>query len=70
MRVRQAFHVQIANAYHGHLKAWIAHFCGVGTHDLPNYLGWHRLLDGHAATLTPSKLIRVALGPDHYQCIA
>jgi len=70
VRVRQAFHVQNVNAYHSRLKAWIAHFQGVGTHYLPNYLGWHRLLDGHTATLTPSKLIRVSLGLDHYQRIS
>jgi hypothetical protein len=67
IRVRQAFHVQNVNAYHSRLKAWIERFHGVGTYYLPNYLGWHRLLDGHAETLTPSKLIRVSLGVDHYQ---
>ncbi len=67
IRIRQAFHVQNVNAYYSRLKAWIARFHGVGTYYLPNYLGWHRLLDGHSETLTPSKLIRVSLGADHYQ---
>lgn len=66
-RTRGAFHIQNVNAYHSRLKAWIARFHGVGTHYLPHYLGWHRLLDGHHSALTPSKLIRVALGKDRFQ---
>lgn len=69
-RVRDAFHVQNVNAYHSRLKRWIERFHGVGTYYLPNYLGWHRLLDGHADTLTPTKLIRVSLGKDHYQRVS
>jgi len=65
--VRQAFHIQNVNAYHSRLKTWIRRFHGVGTYYLLNYLGWHRLLDGHADTLTPTKLIRISLGLDHYQ---
>jgi len=68
-RIRQAFHIQNVNAYHSRLKGWIERFHGVGTYYLPNYLGWHRLLDGHAATLTPAKLIQISLGREHYQRI-
>lgn len=68
-RIRGAFHIQNVNAYHSRLKQWIARFHGVGTYYLPNYLGWHRLLDGHRETLTPTKLLRVALGREHFQPI-
>lgn len=66
-RSRGAFHIQNVNAYHSRLKGWIQRFHGVGTYYLTNYLGWHRLLDGHQKSLTPSKLIRVALGKERFQ---
>ena len=66
-RSRGAFHIQNVNAYHSRLKGWIRRFHGVGTYYLTNYLGWHRLLDGHQKLLTPSKLICVALGKEHFQ---
>ena len=68
-RVRKSFHVQNVNAYHSRLKGWIQRFHGVATRYLPNYLGWHRLLDGHESTLSPTKLMRVSLGREHYQRI-
>ena len=69
-RSRCAFHIQNVNAYQSRLKGWIARFHGVGTFYLPNYLGWHRLLDGHQTTLTPSILLRVAIGKVRFQPIS
>ena len=44
-RVRDPWHIQNANAYHGRLKAWLARFKGVATSHLESYLGWFRALD-------------------------
>lgn len=39
------FHLQHVNAYHSHLKGWIAGiFHGVATKYLSHYLGWRRAL--------------------------
>lgn len=47
-RTRGAWHIQNVNAYHSRFKAWMAHFKGVATSYLPNYLGWFRALDRNA----------------------
>ncbi len=39
-------------------------FHGVATKYLPNYLGWRRGLECFADTLTPSLLLRLAVGRD------
>ena len=37
--IEKVFHIQYANAYHSHLKAWMDRFHGVATKYLENYLG-------------------------------
>ena len=54
--VDEIFHLQHVNAYHSHLKGWLAGiFHGVATKYLPHYLGWRRALTG-VQTLTPDRL--------------
>jgi hypothetical protein len=60
--IDHAFHIQNANAYHSRLKGWMAHFHGVATKYLPNYLGWRRCLERFAATLTPALMLSLATG--------
>lgn len=45
-----AIHIQNVNAYHQRLRQWLARFHGVASRYLPNYLGWHRALDGERVT--------------------
>ena len=40
--IEKVFHLQYANAYHSHLKAWMDRFHGVATKYLENYLRWFR----------------------------
>jgi transposase-like protein len=68
IRVREGvFHIQNVNAYHQRLKTWLQRFNGVATKYLPNYLGWHRLLDARGKMLSPSTFIRAAIGLEQYQ---
>ena len=39
------YHVNNVNAYDSRLKGWMHRFYGVSSKYLPNYLGWHRMLD-------------------------
>ena len=61
VRVRGAFHVQNVNAYHSRFRDWLAHFNGVATRYLPNYLGWRWALDGNRIN-APETLLRAAIG--------
>ena len=56
-----AIHVQHINAYHQRLRQWLARFRGVASRYLPNYLGWHRALDGGKVT-SVEQLLRIAIG--------
>ena len=38
-------HINNVNAYDSRLIGWMFRFQGVATKYLPNYLGWHRMLD-------------------------
>jgi transposase-like protein len=64
-RVSGAYHVQNVNAYHSRFKLWLAHFHGVATHYLPNYLGWRRAFEQHSQ-ITPETLLNAALGNFQY----
>ena len=55
------FHIQNVNSYISRLKEWVRPFKGVATKYLPNYLGWHRLLDGEGERLTPQSCLAAAL---------
>jgi transposase-like protein len=59
--VKGAYHVQNVNAYHSRFKSWLAHFHGVATKYLPNYLGWCRVMDEYR-NLTPEMLLNSAMG--------
>ena len=65
VRVRRhaagAIHVQNVNAFHQRLRDWLARFRGVASRYLPNYLGWHRALDGGRVT-SADQLLGLALG--------
>jgi transposase-like protein len=56
-----AIHVQNVNAFHRRLRQWLARFHGVASRYLPNYLGWHRALDGERVT-SVEQLLRLAIG--------
>jgi len=56
-----AIHVQNVNAYHRRFKEWLAHFHGVASRWLPNYLGWHWALDGGRVNFV-EQLLRIAFG--------
>jgi len=60
--VEKVFHIQNVNAYHSRFKTWMRRFNGVATKYLPNYLGWHRWLDGNANALIPQAWFLTALG--------
>lgn len=59
-----AIHVQNVNAYHRRLREWLAHFHGVASRYLPNYLGWHWALDAGRVT-SVEQLLRIAIGVIH-----
>ena len=59
--IKGAYHVQNVNAYHSRFKSWLAHFHGVATKYLPNYLGWCRIMDEYR-NLTPEMLLNSAIG--------
>jgi transposase-like protein len=65
--IEGVFHIQNVNAYHHRLKEWMAHYHGVATQYLPNYLGWYRILDARGKGVPPSTFIRAAIGLEHYQ---
>lgn len=58
--VRGAIHVQNVNAYHRRFREWLAHFHGVASRYLPNYLGWCWALDGDRVA-TVEQLFRIAI---------
>ncbi|WP_370661953.1 IS1595 family transposase [Massilia alkalitolerans] len=67
VRVRRgaaAIHVQNVNAYHQRFRQWLSRFRGVASRYLPNYLGWHRALDG-GRIMTVEQLLRLAFGVIH-----
>lgn len=61
VRVKGALHVQNVNAYHSRFRGWLAHFHGVATHYLPNYLGWRALLDAKRIA-SPEALLKATIG--------
>lgn len=63
MRVNEPWHIQNVNAYHSHLKAWIARFRGVATCYLANYLGWFRAISREPGNKPkPAQWLALALG--------
>jgi len=56
------YHVQNVNAYDSRLKEWMRRFHGVATRYLANYLGWRRLVERSRDALSPSAILRAALG--------
>jgi transposase-like protein len=55
------YHIQNVNAYDSRLKDWMRPFKGVATSYLPNYLGWHRMLDREIGVPAPAELLAAAL---------
>ena len=64
-RVRRSaagiIHVQNVSAFHRRLREWLARFHGVASRYLPNYLGWHRALDGGRVS-SVEQFLRMAFG--------
>lgn len=56
------FHIQNVNAYDSRLKGWMRRFHGVATRYLENYLGWRRLIERYATTITPAACLAEAIG--------
>jgi transposase-like protein len=61
------FHINNVNAYHSRLKEWLRPFHGVATKNLPNYLGWRRILEALGQKIMPEDFIRGAIGFGPYQ---
>ena len=61
------FHINNVNAYHSRLKEWLRPFHGVATKNLPNYLGWRRILEALGQTVMPDDFIFGAIGFGPYQ---
>jgi len=60
--VEGAFHIQNVNAYDSRLKGWMHRFHGVATKYLESYLGWRRLIERYAASITPAACLAEAVG--------
>jgi transposase-like protein len=61
-------HLQHVKAYQSHLKYWIvAHFRGVATKYLDNYLAWHRTLDEFEEDLNPRTILLRAKSASNYK---
>ncbi len=58
--VSGVFHIQYVNAYDSRLKGWMRRFHGVATQYLENYLGWRRLIERYANTISPSACLAEA----------
>ena len=61
------FHINNVNAYHSRLKEWLRPFHGVATKNLPNYLGWRRILEALGQKIMPEDFIFGAIGFGPYQ---
>jgi transposase-like protein len=61
-RVLGSYHVQNVNAYQRRFKSWMAPFNGVASWYLPSYLGWRRMIERDAKSITPRHIITEALG--------
>ncbi len=55
------YHINNVNAQVQRLKDWMRPFRGVATANLPNYLGWHRVLDRPTGAPSPAALLADAL---------
>lgn len=55
------YHIQNVNADDSRLKDWMRPFKGVATSYLPNYPGWHRMLDREIGVPAPAELLAAAL---------
>lgn len=58
----KVLHIQTVNSYISRFKKWLDRFNGVATKYLSNYLGWRRMLEKSAATLTPEYCMLAAIG--------
>jgi transposase-like protein len=58
----KVLHIQNVNSYMSRLKTWLKKFNGVATKYLQTYLGWRRMLDLSADTLTPETSLTAAMG--------
>jgi transposase-like protein len=57
------YHINNVNAYDSRLKGWMFRFQGVATKYLPNYLGWHRMLDKVNASPSGKAMVAASLAP-------
>lgn len=60
-KTKGVLHINNVNAYDMRLKKWMERFYGVSTKYLPNYLGWHRWMDGQKK-VKPSEFWKAAVG--------
>lgn len=59
---QRVLHTRHVRAYSTELQHWMRRFRGVASRYLPNYLGWRRLLTRQPGAISPSQLLRHALG--------
>lgn len=57
------YHIQTVNAFHSHLRRWIAQFHGVATKYLANYVGWYRQIKEQHFKNDPNLFIQLAFSP-------
>lgn len=60
--IGKVYHIQNVNAYDSRLKQWINRFHGVATRYLENYLGWRRMIERTADSLSARSILFAALG--------
>ena len=60
-RARGSVHIQNVSCYHSRFKDWLAHFNGVATRYLENYLGWRWAIDSGRIN-SAERFLRAALG--------
>ena len=58
----KVLHIQNVNSYMSRFKQWMAHFNGVATKYLPNYLGWRLMLEKPSVYVTPEHCLVAAIG--------
>lgn len=59
--IGKVYHTQNVNAYGSRLKQWMRQFHGVATRYLENYLGWRRMIERQADSLSPQSILSTAL---------
>lgn len=55
--IKEIYHIQNVNSFHGRFKKWLDHFNGVASKYLNHYSSWFRYLDANGADVTTSNML-------------